>query len=134
MGLAVCADFLTEKVPNRLLFAGALTGLLLQGLMYGPEGVIQGVLQGICLFFLLWPLYRISGLVAGDCKLLMMCGVFFHRPYNLGIFMAAAFVSAAILGLFNMFLRGRSKGRRIHFTLPVLLGELYVVLYFLPAG
>jgi prepilin peptidase CpaA len=125
--LAAVSDLRDGRIGNRLVLAGAVTGLILQVTAYGPTGVLRGILQAAVLFILLWPVYLLSGLGAGDCKMLMMCALFFREPENLVLFIANGFVIAAVMGLCKVLALGRSEGRKIRFALPVCIAQLATV-------
>ncbi len=122
--LAATSDLRDGRIPNRLLLAGGVTGLIFQGMAYGISGALLGILQAAVLFALLWPVYLFSGLGAGDCKMLMMCALFFHDPEKLAFFIANGFVIAAAMGLCKMTVLGRKEGRTLRFALPVCRAQL----------
>jgi len=73
---AVITDLRARIIPNALVFAGALTGLLLAGLH--PEGIgflraMGGLALGLALFL---PMYLLRAMGAGDVKLMAMTGAF----------------------------------------------------------
>lgn len=83
---AVWHDVKSRKIPNRLVFSGALAGLALHGLLPAGAGFITpplgglGVLSslaglGIGLATLL-PMYALGAMGAGDVKLMAMVGAF----------------------------------------------------------
>jgi prepilin peptidase CpaA len=73
---AVITDLRARIIPNALVLAGALIGVLLGGLH--PEGIgffsaLGGLALGLAIFL---PLYLLRAMGAGDVKLMAMAGVF----------------------------------------------------------
>ena len=86
LALAVWNDLRTRRIPNTLVFGGAVVGLLLNGvlpagagLFIEPFGAIGflGALAGWGVgLALLLPMYALRLMGAGDVKLLAMVGAF----------------------------------------------------------
>ncbi|MET0265843.1 MAG: prepilin peptidase [Duganella sp.] len=86
LALAVWNDLRTRRIPNALVFGGAVIGLLLNsflppgdGLFIQPFGGIGflAALGGLALgLALLLPMYALRALGAGDVKLMAMVGAF----------------------------------------------------------
>ncbi len=83
--LAVVHDLLFRRIPNGLVVAGAVLGILFQtlaptgeGLFHFPAGSLgltAGLLGGLTGLALFMPMYALRALGAGDVKLLAMIGV-----------------------------------------------------------
>jgi prepilin peptidase CpaA len=86
LALAVWSDLRTRRIPNTLVFGGAVLGLLFNSAMptgdglfiqvFGGIGLLQalaGLALGLCL---LLPMYALRALGAGDVKLMAMLGAF----------------------------------------------------------
>ncbi len=73
---AVITDLRARIIPNILVLAGALTGILLAGLH--PDGIgFLRALGGLALgLAILLPLYLLRAMGAGDVKLMAMTGAF----------------------------------------------------------
>jgi prepilin peptidase CpaA len=76
LAAAVITDLRARIIPNILVLAGALTGILLAGLH--PEGIgflraLGGLAPGLAIFL---PLYLLRAMGAGDVKLMAMAGAF----------------------------------------------------------
>ncbi len=67
-------DLRTYRIPNYLTFGTAVAGLLFQVFCYGLSGLGSGLLGLLVGFFLLFPVYALGGLGAGDVKALAGLG------------------------------------------------------------
>lgn len=86
LGAAVWHDVRARRIPNAIVFPGALAGLLLHALLPAGAGLFGtpmgslGVLSGLGGFGLglaiLMPMYALRLMGAGDVKLLAMVGAF----------------------------------------------------------
>ena len=151
--LAVLMDFCFDRIPNGLIAAGVILSVWYQGRAYGMHGIIQAVLGMTAPVILLFLLFRIGTLGAGDVKLLAVAGAFLGLRDSL-LCMAASFVIGAALSLVKMCLHGNyvtrmqylagyvlttirsgnirrykhtgEPGSSIRFSLPVLLGVLLI--------
>jgi len=109
------------KVPNWLTFSMMLSGLALATIQAGWSGLWASlVLLGFG-FLLLWPLYAIGGMGAGDVKMQMGFGAWIGALYGLadgfwivlyGFCLAA--VVGGILAIGLMLWHGRWRDYRIH--------------------
>ncbi|MCG6657317.1 prepilin peptidase [Halomonas campisalis] len=97
--LVVCAaawDLRQRRIPNRLVLAGAAIGLLLQGALAGPSGVLAalyGLLVGLAI---LMPGYLMGFTGAGDAKLMAAVGTFLGPLGALQAGLASILVGGAI--------------------------------------
>lgn len=108
MIVAAVIDGWKLKVPNWLTFPMVLSGWLLGllhnfGLLEGTgSGGIGAALAGTALgFVLLWPVYAIGGMGAGDVKMQMGFGSWVGAFFGLGQGMAIvlySFVAATLIG------------------------------------
>ncbi len=114
LALAVWNDLRTRRIPNTLVFGGALVGLLLNGvlpagagLFIEPFGAIGflGALAGWGVgLALLLPMYALRALGAGDVKMMAMVGAFVGAWPVAGITLLtllAGGVLALVVALFN---------------------------------
>lgn len=74
---AVICDVRTNKIPNAIIVTGYVTGLLYQGVSAGWHGILRGLLGAFLPLIVLFPVFTIRGLGAGDLKLLSVAGIFF---------------------------------------------------------
>jgi prepilin peptidase CpaA len=69
-------DLRFRKIPNWLTLSSALTGLLFNFFFFGFHGLITAALGLIAGFFLLFFIYLLGGMGAGDVKLMAAIGAF----------------------------------------------------------
>ena len=146
---AMVMDLLEERVANTWLLFSLLAGFFLRWIMEGRTGLLLGV-QGMALpLLLLFPLFLLKMLGAGDIKLLSVLGILLGREKILSC-VCCAFITGAVLSLFLMLKRrilleriryfcsylrelpagkerkpyrkaGEKRPEHIHFTVPVCI-------------
>ncbi|WP_024302866.1 prepilin peptidase [Pseudogulbenkiania sp. MAI-1] len=102
---AVFTDTATRKIPNKLVAAGVITGLLCQALLPDGDGLIaalKGMVLGFALFF---PLYMLRVMGAGDVKLMAMVGTFTGHQDIIGIVLSTLLAGGILSLLFALRLR-----------------------------
>ncbi len=67
------ADLKTYRIPNRFCTAMAVSGVLLRGYLYGTNGFFESVRGMVIPFVVLFVIFAIHVIGAGDVKLL--CGI-----------------------------------------------------------
>ncbi|MBQ3104255.1 MAG: prepilin peptidase [Lachnospiraceae bacterium] len=75
--IAAVKDLTAGKIPNRLILIGMMTGVLVSFLRDGWPTVLLQIPTLLLPLFLLFPLFSMGVLGAGDIKLFMMIGSFF---------------------------------------------------------
>ena len=151
LAAAVFFDFTKGKIPNLLVIGGGVLALILQFYLGGIAGVFRAVLGMLLPCLVLYVLFSIGVLGAGDIKLLAMTGAFLGT-YRTLLCMALAFIVGAVISLVKMCHNGNYVGRmqcfaayvqevirsgkwklydsgesmknRIHFSLPILIGAV----------
>ena len=106
--LAVYYDVRSRRIPNRLVLAGALAGLLLNTLLPPGTGLLTAApgalgfwpaLGGLVLgLALLMPMYALKALGAGDVKLMAMVGAFVG-PQTVFFCLLASLLAGGVLAL-----------------------------------
>ena len=109
--LAALADLKTNCIPNGFLAVGMAIGMA-GSLVYGP-GIADSALSVSLAFLLLFPLFKIGALGAGDIKALMMAGSFLTVKDFLAV-LAAAFVTGAVFSLAKLFTEHNGKERMLY--------------------
>lgn len=95
---AVWFDVRSHRIPNGLVAAGIVCGLLLNNLLPSGIGIIAA-LQGLGLgLLLLLPLYVLRAMGAGDVKLMGMVGAFVGPKAIIGVTLLT-FVAGGVLAL-----------------------------------
>lgn len=133
--MAAWFDLQKNRIPNRLLFPGMGIGILLRTTMDildgNPLDIFTMTAEVIVLFICLWPVYATGGLGAGDCKLLLLAGVFLPVKQAafvvVGTFLAAA-IEIVLLKLICKVKKEKKKIRAVRlapaFFIAVLIGWL----------
>jgi|SRR5471032_1026498 len=112
--LAVWHDVRRRRIPNYLVFPGALLALLLQSLLPSGAGLFLTPFGGIGLLpalgglgaglAMLLPLYALGAMGAGDVKLMAMVGAFVGWP-GIAVVAVTTLLAGGVLGaavaLFN---------------------------------
>lgn len=73
---AVVGDLRTYKITNHYCLCMAVFGVILQGYLYGLDGICKAVRSAMIPFFILYLLFLIRVIGAGDIKLLCATGVY----------------------------------------------------------
>lgn len=128
---AVVMDFRKQKISNRLIAFGLFSGLILRILGEGSMGVVHFLVNISIPVILLFLLFWLRALGAGDIKLFSVAGGFLETRQLLWV-MITAFFAAAIIGAgkvvyLNLSCQYHGKGKTlIHFSLAILIGYLFV--------
>ncbi len=94
--LAVIMDFKSYKISNPLIIIGLILGILFNFYEYGWTSIsiwFCGILLPILLLF---PLFLMKALGAGDIKLFSVIGCFYGLTYVLKSIVAAFFIAAVM--------------------------------------
>ncbi len=130
--MAVVEDFQKGKISNRLIASGLIWGLVFRVLGDGNTGIVHFLVNISIPVILLFLLFQMRALGAGDIKLFSVAGGFLTMKQLLCL-IPLAFIAAAAIGLGKLFyLAGTTKywrkGRTlIHFSIAILIGCLIVV-------
>lgn len=91
-------DLRKNIIPNRLVFPGIGIGIFLRcaiGILDGNSPDILAMAAEITVLFIcLWPFYAMGGLGAGDCKLLLLAGVFLPAKQAIFVVVSTFFIAA----------------------------------------
>lgn len=96
LSAAVWMDFDVYRISNLLLLPAAVAGVGCHIYQNGPGGAWEALAGCLIPFILLFPVYRLSMLGAGDIKLLMTAGVFTGFKGSIFSMVTAFFIGAVI--------------------------------------
>ena len=126
--VATVLDIHTGKIPNRFILLSLFSGFIYQILTKGVLILPVSMLGTIFTIILLFPLFIMKGLGAGDVKLFAVIGSFlsiteYQTILNLII------LSLLIGGVQSIILIcvHRKYQSKIHFTIPILLSTLFYI-------
>ena len=129
---AVAADFREMRISNRLIVSGLIWGLAFRLLGEGSAGAVHFLMNISIPVILLFLLFSLCILGAGDIKLFSVAGGFLSMRQLLYVILAA-FVAAAVIGLGKLLYQKRMAGifgnqrTLIHFSAMILIGYFIVV-------
>lgn len=123
------SDLRTFKIPNQISLTGIISGLFLNLIVHGLSGLRMSLIGILCPVIMLYILFLIRAIGAGDIKLLAGIGAFIsQRIINV---ILLAFVMAAIYSFICILLKlvkraaGREKTRysfsRMHLSVPIFM-------------
>lgn len=134
--MAVVTDYRDWRIPNQLIAFGMIQGFMASAVMSGMyQGLVNSVRGCVIPLVVLYVLFLIRALGAGDIKLLAVAGTFVGTDilrvmaYS---FLAGGVISAGYLlkeHLLSITSRKKKSDRRtVHFSVAVLLGVVCYVL------
>jgi prepilin peptidase CpaA len=91
---AAVMDVWKFKVYNALTVPLLLTGLVYHAIAGGTQGFLGSLLGVLCGFAILFVVYSMGGVGAGDVKLMAAVGAWLGMPLTLYVFVASALASA----------------------------------------
>lgn len=94
--LAVYFDIKTYKIPNALTVTGMAAGIIYRLYGLGPPGLFTAATDLIAGMMILFPLYLIRCLGAGDIKLLMVISTFLGWKVTLIVSFYSLMIGAVI--------------------------------------
>ena len=118
------------KISNRLIVCGLIWGLVLKIWGNGYVGILYFILNITIPVVLLYLLFQMRALGAGDIKLFSVVGSFITTEQLIKV-MLYSFVIAAILGVGKVLYlhlghrkQGGEKLTKIHFSIAILLAVI----------
>ncbi|MBD5453055.1 MAG: prepilin peptidase [Lachnospiraceae bacterium] len=112
-------DFKRDRIYNGWILFGILAGLFFQMQEGGWYGVCNAVIPMLIPFVLLYPIYKIGALGAGDIKLFMASGSFLTTEQFVHVIIVS-FIIAALFSLMKM-ISERNAKERMRYLLSYLL-------------
>ena len=110
--LAALADLKTDRIPNGFIVLGIVIGVI--GSLWHDVDIRQTVVSMLLAFLLLYPLFKISVLGAGDVKVFMMIGSFVQVKELLMI-LVMSFVIGALCSLLKLLSEHNGRERMYYF-------------------
>lgn len=129
---AVCTDMIQTRISNRLIVLGLALGFLFRFMTEGSKGVLFFVVNISIPVILLYLLFQMRALGAGDIKLFSMIGAFISTKQLLRL-MGLAFFVGAMLGIGKIIYRfiflktERGTLTKIHFSPAILMAYLMII-------
>lgn len=114
MLISVYTDFKKYKIKNTVLLIGLCLGILNQGLTKGIKAVGIGLLACILTFLVMYPLFLLRAMGAGDIKLLCVAAVYM-TPKEAMYCIAGSFVFGGIFAILKMMQNKNFLERIKHF-------------------
>jgi prepilin peptidase CpaA len=107
--VAAIADYRFQRIPNWLVFSGALFGLIYNTVLTSANTTVLFPFAGLGLGLLLFlPLYLIRAMGAGDVKLLAMVGAFLG-PGDTFLAALATMIVGGVLSIVFVLVRGTAQ-------------------------
>lgn len=114
------------RIPNQLILTGLFLGFVYQIHQNGSSAAPASLLGIIFPIILLYPVFILKGLGAGDIKLFAVIGCFLGITQYEAIFIliALSFFCGAVQSIILMCLRRRILST-IHFTIPIFISAIF---------
>lgn len=100
VAVAAYTDLRKHRIPNWLTFSTLLSGLLLQYIFLGTEGLLAGLAGAGMGLVILLPFFLMGGMGAGDVKMMAAIG----SLIGFKLVLLAAAVSLVLAGLYALVL------------------------------
>ncbi|MDD2972325.1 MAG: A24 family peptidase [Lachnospiraceae bacterium] len=123
--VATVMDIHTGRIQNQFLLISLIAGLIHQILRSGLQTIPTSLMGLILSILILFPLFMIKGLGAGDVKLFGIIGFFLSSNQYRELFtlMFAALIIGVIQAVILTCVKRRYQ-KKIHFTIPILLSTI----------
>lgn len=110
--LATLADLKSDRIPNGFVMLGIMIGVLCS-LWHGSD-IRRTVISMLLAFLLLYPLFKIGAMGAGDVKMLMMIGSFVEVKELLMV-LVLSFMIGALCSLIKLLSEHNGRERLYYF-------------------
>ena len=131
--IAVGMDLKYMRISNRLILVGMGMALIQRLICEGISGLLTGIFQISFPVIVLYLLFLIGALGAGDIKLFSVVGGFVNFKVLIGC-MIYAFLVAAVFSmgkvLYYLIRERRLGGHKMHFSIAILAGLLVAHLLY----
>jgi len=122
--VAAVIDGWALKVPNWITFPMIISGWIYSFAAGGVEGLSWSLAGSVVGLLLLYPLYSVGGMGAGDVKLLAGIGAWVHVEHTWQVFVATTIVGA-VMAVIMIILSGQWKHHAKQFV--VIIREWFEV-------
>jgi prepilin peptidase CpaA len=102
--IAFIIDVRTSLIPNWLTVSGVFVGIIFNGIFLGSQGIVFSLLGMFSGFLIMFVLYLLRALGAGDVKLCAAIGSIAGTYFVIQV-IAYSIVFAGIIGLFILIYR-----------------------------
>lgn len=121
--ISAVTDLLYDRIFNGVVLSALLTVLLMRFAFEGPSGLLKALLTCVLTGAILFPVYLVKGLGAGDVKLISVLTPCLYTVKECIYFVAVSFAAAALIGVILMTVRRRIRGK-MHFAVPVFVSAV----------
>lgn len=130
LAAALVTDLFRSRIPNPLILAGYLLGMVYAVLTENPWYVC--LLDAFILLVFLYPLYLIGAFGGGDIKLFSVIGMFLGFMPAVNVVLTAIMAGAvcSVIKIIFLLLTHRKisfSNLTIHFSLPIFMGTILIV-------
>lgn len=130
LSFAVVTDVTSTRISNRLIVCGLICGLVLRSLGQGGTGILIFLINISIPVILLYLLFQLRALGAGDIKLFSVVGAYVMTK-DLFTVMLLSFFVGAFLGIckiiYTRFILGEAGGKftKIHFSIAIIIAYCF---------
>lgn len=110
--LAALTDLKTDRIPNGLIVTGIIIGV--SGNLWYRMDLLQHAVSMFLAFTLMYPLFKIGALGAGDVKLFIVIGSFVEAKEFL-VILVSAFMIGAVFSLLKLLVEHNGRERICYF-------------------
>lgn len=128
---AAWSDMRSHRIPNALVFSGALAAVLLNAILPEASGILDSLAGAGVGLALLLPLYLLRAMGAGDVKLMAMVGAFLG-PRDVTGAVLCTFVAGGLLALVVAWQRGVLRKVLSNIRMMLFMGATRVSMGSLP--
>jgi len=127
---AIYTDIKKGIIENRCMVYGLISAGLYTALYKGGTGLLQSIKMSVVMLVVLFALFVLKGLGAGDIKLFCVLAAFYQRD-AIGIVVVSFLVAAglAIVKMLIRIVRGEQfylKGETMNFSIPIGIATIVI--------
>lgn len=108
--IACFTDYRRGRIPNELLLAMSVSGAAESYLHGGTINVLYFIIKAVSVVLILYPVFRIGAIGAGDTKLLGICSGFISKDCILH-FLFFSMLIAAVFSIIKMCIKNNFRER-----------------------